>query len=149
MKAFIVLGLILARISASNSLGLDDPFRSSCVFNIVGESIDLGIDVNTDADADADNGSDNVGDGDDAAESDFLTMQGNISSSKTRGRDCVVVFRNLPKGKIRLNFRLPESNLKQKSTGKDKQTEKEQRLVGLFYQLLFGTDSIYFLIVRD
>ena len=126
MNAIAVLGLILAWASASNSLGLDDPFRSGCVFNVVGENVDLDVDVggNTDGNDDTDGG------GDGSVESDALTMQGNISSTVTRGRDCVVVFRNLPKGKIRLHFRLPEANLRQKSKGKEKQTEKEQRYVG-------------------
>ncbi len=78
----VLASLLFVSITSALGLGLDDPFRSGCVFNVVGET--------DDGDAEFD------GEG-----NDVLTVRGNISSDVIQNRDCVVVFRDLPKGKLR------------------------------------------------
>jgi hypothetical protein len=88
-------------VTVVQSLGLEDPFRSGCVFNFVG--------------ADASTNS---------------TIQGNVSASEIRGRDCVLIFRNLQKGKIRLTFKMPPmTGSKKKNILTEKEEEKQQRYV--------------------
>ena len=95
--------LIANRISVTKSYGLDDSFRSGCVFNFFGE--------------------------------DFLshnnTYSGNVSAEIIKGRDCVLIFRDLPKGKLGLTFRAPKNepkiNSKKRQEEKEESTEEKQQ----------------------
>ena len=99
----VCLFLIANRFSVIKSYGLDDPFRSGCVFNFYGE--------------------------------DFLsqnkTVSGNVSAEIIRGRDCVIIFRDLPKGRLALTFRAPKIepklNDKKRKDGKEESTEEMQQ----------------------
>ena len=106
-----ITGVTMATVA---SLGLDDPFRSGCVFNVVGiSSYDDDGSVESDTD--------------DITESEVMTLQGNVSADVIAGRDCVVIFKDLPTGKIRLNFRLPNQGSRMSGKLKEKEEEKQQR----------------------
>ena len=106
-----ITGVTMATVA---SLGLDDPFRSGCVFNVVGiSSYDDDGSVESDTD--------------DITESEVMTLQGNVSADVIAGRDCVVIFKDLPTGKIRLNFRRPNQGSRMSGKLKEKEEEKQQR----------------------
>ncbi len=105
---FCLFAIVMDRIEA---FGLDDPFRSGCVVKVSAESSSEEFPSTNSVDK---------------------LISGNLSASIIRGRDCVIIFKDFPKGKVRLNFKPSKSEFSHKknnwkNTEKESTEEKQQR----------------------
>ncbi len=105
---FCLFAIVMDRIEA---FGLNDPFRSGCVVKVSASSSSEEFPSTNSVDK---------------------LISGNLSASIISDRDCVIIFRDLPKGKVRLNFKpskseFPQNKNNRENTKKESTEEKQQR----------------------